>query len=55
MTTISATDLTSELVDLTTVPLRALRTTTTPQLMDAIRQMIAISAMSSNEIQEQNG
>lgn len=54
MTTISTAELTSELVDLTSVPLRALRATTTPQLTDAIQLIVADSTGNPNEIQSQN-
>jgi hypothetical protein len=54
MTTISAADLTSELVDLTAIPLRQLRTTTTTQLTRAVEQLTAFSIENPDEVQEQN-
>jgi hypothetical protein len=54
MTTISTADLTSELVDLTDVPLRHLRETTNPYLACAVKRAVAVSTAKEIEIQVQN-
>ncbi|CAM3499345.1 hypothetical protein KIPE111705_11300 [Kibdelosporangium persicum] len=54
MTTISAADLTSELVDLTEVPLRELRTITTRQLAEAVEWEVEFSTANGDERQVQN-
>lgn len=54
MTTISTADLTSELIDLTTVPLRELRTMRTEQLVRAVAWEATSSTLNTDERQVQD-
>ncbi|WP_168211535.1 hypothetical protein [Actinosynnema sp. ALI-1.44] len=54
MTTISTADLTSELIDLSTVPFRELRDVTTPELASAVRRAVAFCTENTNDVQVQD-